>query len=190
VTCGSAGSSDVVLSYVNEAGAIIKTNPVKFLCGDKAATYTASWDKASYKQGDIAKLTVKFLDAKGNAANSTDAVSDSPSADQVISAPQMTRVTQAAGLKAGATVDETGSITYTFTVGTDSGAITGSYNAVVSFPTVNGFALGGANQAAAYTITSSGASISNAEVLAAIVKLIASINKQITALQKLLTKKK
>jgi len=50
------------------------------------------------------------------------------------------------------------------------------------------------NETASAKITFSGSAsataITNAEVLAAIVKLIASINKQITALQKLLTKKK
>jgi len=193
ITCSAAGKADVTLYYVNEAGTIVKSNAASFLCGGDADSYTASWDKASYKQGDIAKLTVKFLDAKGNAANSIAQVSKSDTGDQVITAPQMVRVTEAAAFAAAATVDETGAITYTYTVGTDSGVTPGSYNAVVSFPYVNTGGTGaghGANQAASYTITSGGTSISNAEVLAAIVKLIASINKQITALQKLLTKKK
>jgi len=190
ITCGIAGSSDVVLQYVNAAGAIVKSNAVKSLCGGDAATYSVSWDKSSYKQGDIAKLTVKFFDSKGNAANSVATVSKSTTGDQVITAPQMTRVTQSAGFAADATADETGSITYTYTVGTDGALTPGIYTAVVSFPKVNALALGGKDQAASYTITSTGSSISNAEVLAAIVKLIASINKQITALQKLLTKKK
>jgi len=189
VTCSDKGSSDVVLYYVNEAGTIVKSNSTKVLCGGDAYTYTASFDKSTYKQGDIAKLTIKFLDSKGNAANSVTSVSDATTADQVITAPQMVRVTDASGYSKDLTTDETGAVVYTFTVGTDSGIVAGTYNAVVSFPTVNTNGAG-ENQSVAYTVTSSGTSISNAEVLAAIVKLIASINKQITALQKLLTKKK
>jgi len=189
VTCSDKGSSDVVLYYVNEAGTIVKSNPTKVLCGGDAYTYSASFDKSTYKQGDIATLTVKFFDSKGNAANSVTVVSDATTADQVITAPQMVRVTDASGYSKGLTTDATGAVTYTFTVGTDSGIAAGTYNAVVSFPTVNTNGAG-ENQSVTYTITSGGTSISNAEVLAAIVKLIASINKQITALQKLLTKKK
>jgi len=189
VTCSDKGSSDVVLYYVNEAGTIVKSNATKVLCGGDAYSYTASFDKSTYKQGDIAKLTVKFLDSKGNAANSVTSVSDATTADQVVTAPQMVRVTDAGGYSKDLKVDETGAVVYTFTVGTDSGIVAGTYNAVVSFPTVNTNGAG-ENQSVTYTITSGGTSISNAEVLAAIVKLIASINKQITALQKLLTKKK
>jgi len=190
VSCDASGSSDLVFNYVNEGGGLIKSNKVAFNCGDEAATYTASFDKSSYKQGEVATLTIKFLDTKGNPANSSDVVSNDATADQVITAPQMVRVTDASGYTKGLTADETGVAKYVFTVGTDSGVVPGTYNAVVSFPTINDKVLGAANQSVAYTITSSGTSISNAEVLAAIVKLIASINKQITALQKLLTKKK
>jgi len=79
------------------------------------------------------------------------------------------------------TVDVKGQVTYVFTVGTSSGVVAGKYNAVVSFPTIN--AIAGANQSVAYEVTAP-ASVSNAEVLASIVKLIAAINKQIRALQK------
>jgi len=189
VTCDSSGKTDIVMSYVNAGGGLIKSNAVTVNCGKNADTYSASWDKSTYKQGDIATLTIKFLDSKGNPANSEYAVSDGTSADQVITAPQMVRVTEAGGYAKGATLDAAGTLAYTFTVGTDSGLVPGSYNAIVTFPTINTNGHG-SEQSAAYTVTSGGTSISNAEVLAAIVKLIASINKQITALQKLLTKKK
>jgi hypothetical protein len=80
---------------------------------------------------------------------------------------------------------------YTFTVGTSVGVIPGKYNAVVSFPTTNtnGAALGTANVSVGYEISASGA-VSNADVLKSIVSLIASINKQIQALQKLILKRK
>jgi len=134
-------------------------------------------------------MTVKFLDSKGNLANSYDVVSNATTADQVLTAPQMKLVTDSGGYTKSLTVDKAGTATYVFTVGTDSGIVDGNYNAVVSFPTVN--AADGANQSVAYSVSSgAAATVSNAEVLAAIVKLIASINKQIAALQKSLTKKK
>jgi hypothetical protein len=48
---------------------------------------------------------------------------------------------------------------------------------------------GGSNASASYEIASTGA-VSNADVLKSIVSLIASINKQIQALQKLILKRK
>ena len=61
---------------------------------------------------------------------------------------------------------------------------------MVSFHTVNtaGAAIGAANIAASYEIAGTGA-VSNADVLKSIVSLIASINKQIRALQKLILKR-
>jgi hypothetical protein len=94
----------------------------------------------------------------------------------------MERVTAHA---ASAKVNASGNIVYTFTVGTASGAIPGKYQALVSFPTLTSPA---ATQTVAYEI-SGGAGVSNADVLKAIVSLIASINKQIAALQKALLKK-
>jgi hypothetical protein len=56
---------------------------------------------------------------------------------------------------------------------------------IVGAPEINNLLLGGANQTVAYKIVApSTGAVTNAEVLAAIVKLIASINKQIRALQK------
>jgi len=190
ITCATAGKSDVVLYFVNAAGTIVKSPKATFNCGGAADSYKASFDKASYKQGDIATLTVTFYDVAGNLANSVTAINDATTADQVISAPQMVRVTEAGTFVKNKKPNGAGARVYTFTVGTDSGIVAGSYNAIVSFPTINKSPKNGTDQSVPYTITSSGTSISNAEVLAAIVKLIASINKQITALQKLLTKKK
>jgi len=70
-TCGStAGSKEVSLKYTNPAnGAVTTSKPFTLRCADDASTYTASWDKASYVQGEIATLTVQFLDSKGNNAN-------------------------------------------------------------------------------------------------------------------------
>jgi hypothetical protein len=72
-----------------------------------------------------------------------------------------------------------------FTVGSTEGA----YNMVVSIPLINAYALGGTDQVVPYSIKSGTASVSNADVLKSIVALIASINKQIQALQKLILKR-
>jgi hypothetical protein len=99
----------------------------------------------------------------------------------------MERVTAHA---ASATLSAKGQLVYTFTVGTSTGIVPGKYNAVVSFPTVNtaGAALGTSNISVPYEI-SGGTTVTNADVLKSIVSLIASINKQIQALQKLILKR-
>ena len=76
--------------------------------------------------------------------------------------------------------------TYKFVVGTTEG----SYNMVVDIPLIltatNKTLYGAATQTVAYKVAASTATVSNADVLKSIVSLIASINKQIQALQKLI----
>jgi len=185
VTCGSPGASSVVMKYTTPAGVTIKSNALTVICGSSASTYTASWDKASYKQGDIAKLTVSFKDAFGAPANSQNAVSTfaAGAGNELISTPMMTRV---GSTTAAYSPDENGNVVFTYTVGTTTGVTPGAYQASVSFPTVN--SVKGEAQAVAYTIASDG-SVTNADVLKSIVSLIASINKQIQALQKLILRR-
>ena len=159
-------------------------------CAGGAYEYSASFDKASYVQGEIATLNVTFKDDKGNLANSYDAVDAVTSnvSDIVISAPMMTMV---GVVNAGATASPvatakpglSGTRKYTFTVGTATGLTDGAYNAVVHFPTID------AATTASYKVSTGSTGVTNADVLKAIVSLIASINKQIAALQKALLKK-
>jgi len=185
VTCGSPGSSTVVMKYTTPAGVTIKSNPLTVICGSTKDTYTASWDKASYKQGDIAKLTVSFKDIFGAPANSQSAVTTyaNNASDELISTPMMTRI---GSTTAALSPDSNGQLVFTYSVGTTTGVTPGAYQASVSFPTVN--AVNGEAQAVAYTIASDG-SVTNADVLKSIVSLIASINKQIQALQKLILRR-
>ena len=74
--------------------------------------------------------------------------------------------------------------TYKFIVGSTEG----SYQMQVDLPKFNSSATPQAAVTVAYKIAGTGA-VSNADVLKAIVSLIASINKQIAALQKALLKK-
>jgi hypothetical protein len=184
VTCGSPGSSTVVMKYTTPGGVTIKSNPLTVICGSTRDSYTASWDKASYKQGDIAKLTVSFKDIFGAPANSQNAVTTyaNNASDEIISTPMMTRI---GSTTAALSPDSNGQLVFTYSVGTTTGVTPGAYQASVAFPT------GGANgeaQAVAYTIASDG-SVTNADVLKSIVSLIASINKQIQALQKLILRR-
>jgi hypothetical protein len=188
ITCVSSavGTADVTMQITLSNGTVVKSNTVKFTCGGAAVTYSASFDKASYVQGEIAKLTVSFKDAKGGVANSVDAVTTitSSKTDTSFSVPMMSAV--AAAATAAEFADVNGKIIYTYTVGTTSGVTDGKYNAVVSFPTLNTL---GENQTVAYAISSGSSGVSNADVLKAIVSLIASINKQIAALQKALLRR-
>jgi hypothetical protein len=184
ITCVLAGTSDVVLQYTLPNGTTIKSNALKATCGGDAYSMSAAFDKASYIQGEIATLTVTFKDVAGNLANSVTAVDTiaSSATDATISAPMMSMVGGmyvSTGIKPGSA----GTKVYTFTVGTATGLTDGSYNAVVSFPTLD------EKTTVAYKVTTGSTGVSNADVLKAIVSLIASINKQIAALQKALLKR-
>jgi len=183
VVCEKAGTSDVSLLLLY-AGTYVISNTVTLKCGGAAYSYTASLDKASYIQGEIATLTIQFLDLNGNPANSYDAITTADG-DSTISAPMLTRV-GGDTILAATKPNVDGKVTHTFTVGTNSGLTAGSYNMVVNYVKTLTNATA---RTVAYTVgTGQATGVSNAEVLAAIVKLIASINKQIKALQKSLKK--
>jgi hypothetical protein len=196
-TCLKAGSSKVVMQITTN-GSVVKSNEMTVLCGGAAYSYTAALDKASYVQGEIATMTVTFKDATGNLANSLQVLdtcsgtpSSSPVTDAVISAPMMSSVGSSSlytysttTSTCGIYVGSAGTKKYTFTVGTATGLTEGNYNAVVSFPTID------VATSVPYKVSTGAATgVSNADVLKAIVSLIASINKQIAALQKALLKK-
>jgi hypothetical protein len=78
-----------------------------------------------------------------------------------------------------------GKKTYKFTVGTTEGSFAG----VVDLPAYNSTTYSQTAQTLSYKVAASSATVSNADVLKSIVALIASINKQIQALQKLILKR-
>jgi hypothetical protein len=65
----------------------------------------------------------------------------------------------------------------------------GTYQTVVNIPVVKASNSSQKDQIAGFTLKSTSTGVSNADVLKAIVSLIASINKQIAALQKALLKR-
>jgi len=180
-TCGStAGESKVKVQYTNPATGTIATSPeFTARCADDPYTYTASFDKASYVQGDLATLTVQFLDSKGNKANNVGAhgaLTDST--------PMFTEVTAQGD---GVADKADGTNTYTYTVGGTSAVTAGSYTAIIDFASLT--AVAAVKATPSYKVSTGGDSTTNADVLKSIVALIASINKQIQALQKLILKR-
>ena len=183
-TCGPvAGSASVQVKYTNPTTGVVTTSPAFTLrCADEAYTYTASWDKASYVQGEIATLTVKFLDSKGNPSNRKEVTAAAAAADIHIVAPMMNAVTAVTGTTVRPDIN--GVKTYTFTVGTNTGLTAGSYNAVVDYAALT--AVAATKQTPGYKVTTGSTDVAFSEILKSVVALIASINKQIQALQKLI----
>jgi hypothetical protein len=178
-TCGAtAGSSSVKLKWTNSgSGTVVTSDAFTARCADDPYTYTASWDKASYVAGEIATLTVQFLDSKGNKANNVTAHGAA-----TITAPMFTAVTAHTGTVSN---KADGTRVYTFTVGKDTGITAGTYTSIVEYASL----AAGTKQTPVYKVGTGTSEVTNAEVLKSIVALIASINKQIQALQKLLLKR-
>jgi hypothetical protein len=168
-TCTTTpGATSVTISTTNAISLATITAPVAIACFGGIATYTVSADKASYAVGEIATLTIDAKDASGNAV-----------ADNTLLAANSVSV-------GGGSLTVAIAGTEMFAAGkrTVQAQMTtaGTFNTVVT--------LAGSTTTSAtakYTVTD-GAS-SNADVLKAIVSLIASINKQIALLQKALLKK-
>jgi len=190
-TCGTGakGTTNVVFQVTATSGATIKSAPVALKCADVTRTYTASLDKASYVPGDIATLTITAKDINGNAPFDSHKTASSGSADDtfnyvngsnVIPAISGSQMTPVAALAAA---DEFagGVKTYQFIVGTTEG----DYQMAVNLTGVTTDTA----KAVKYSVKASTATVSNADVLKSIVALIASINKQIQALQKLILKR-
>jgi len=175
----------VKFKSTNGIGGFIYSPVYQLKTSGTPVTYTASLDKASYVPGDIATLTVSGKDSKGFVANDVFAIESATAADQITLAGSQLTLVGTLGTT-GAFGSGTGTKTYKFVVGTTEG----SYNLVVEAPLIstanNKVLYGAAAQTVAYKVAAGTATVSNADVLKSIVALIASINKQIQALQKLI----
>jgi len=181
-TCGAAaGTASMKIKFTTTGTGEAVTSPAFTLrCADNPYTYTASWDKASYVQGEVATLTVAFKDSKGNAANNV----VTPGAATFVT-PMLTAVSTTGS--GSMLPSANGSKTYTFTVGTTSGMTAGTYTSIIDFTGLTDVAAEKATPT--YKLTTGGDTTTNADVLKSIVALIASINKQIQALQKLILRR-
>ena len=188
-SCAGRGTNDKLqVTFQNPSGTIITSPAFSARCAAAAVSYKASWDKASYVQGDIAKLTVTWFDQYGNPAPSSGITNQGTvtGATPTITAPMMTLV---GTLTNNHGVDVNGSKVWTYTVGTSGTFTEGSYQGLVDYSALSGTT--GAIQTVAYKVALTGTpGVSNADVLKSIVALIASINKQIQALQKLILKRR
>jgi hypothetical protein len=179
VPSGLQGAASYRLKLTNAVGTSIfsAVQTVKVSLGGPNS-FVASWDKASYAPGDIATLTLTVKDAYGNPVGSGTAL-PGLTAGLIVSTGGFTSVGGAC-VDASYT-DSAGVKTCKFAAGNDEG----SYSYSIDLNTV-------APQSAtvgAIKIAATTATVSNADVLKSIVALIASINKQIQALQKLILKR-
>jgi len=177
----SSGSQSVILG-AQVGTTLVKSNAFTAKCGDSAIrAWTASMDKVTYSPGEIATLTLSATDR--HASTVGDAAVVGADYNQ-ISIPGMTIIGAAIS---SADVFTSGVKTYKFRVDQAEGSFVGQAQV-----TVNASAAAAEKVAKTlqYTIKSSATTVTNADVLKSIVALIASINKQIQALQALILKKK
>jgi len=190
-TCGdnAAGTADVYLKYTFSDLSSLVSNILKAQCGGTAVNYKASLDKASYLPGEIATLTITATDSKGKPVFDRDdnltavgvTIGTHNTAVVSVSMPQLTAVVA----PTNSDKFSGGKVSYKLTVGTTEGSFVG----VVDLPKFNGTTYAQTAQTVSYKVAASTATVSNADVLKSIVALIASINKQIQALQKLILKR-
>jgi len=164
-----SGAGTYQLQLTNAAGATIKSKVVSVTVSrGSTGSFTASWDKAQYAPGDIATLTITAKDAYGNLM-----ASGTPLTGLSIVKNDTNFATVGTACSATSTFSN-GVKTCTYSVGNTDGGY--AWSVALDTATSQDPVLGNAKIASG--------SISNAEVLASIVKLIAAINKQIRALQK------
>ena len=173
------GAGSFKIKLTNASGATVTSNEIKATVSNGAtASFTASWDKATYVPGEIAVLTITVKDAYGNLmgtgttlAGLTDNLITNSSGFDAVGGACTSSTTVTAGAK-----------TCRFSADNAEGAYAWSVDLTTS-PSNQSAVTGSA------TVKAGTASVSNADVLKSIVALIASINKQIQALQKLILKR-
>jgi hypothetical protein len=177
---GIAGEAKVQIKFTTTAtGKAVNSDPFTARCADAPYTFTASLDKASYTQGEIATVTLQFLDSKGNKANTVTA----PGASS-FTLPMMTSIDWSSTANAVTKTD--GTLVYKYTVGGTTAVTAGTYTGTISYTSLSA----AATATPTYKISTGGDTTTNADVLKSIVALIASINKQIQALQKLILQRR
>ena len=168
------GAGSYKIQVLNGAGVAVKSNEVKVTVASTATySFTASMDKASYTPGDFATLTISAKDVFGNpmpTGKTLPGLVISMSSGLTVSGAECT---SASTFKAGVKECK-------FAVGNTAG----SYSWGVALTSAN------AQVPVTGSVKVTDTAVSNAEVLKSIVALIASINKQIAALQKLILQKR
>lgn len=172
-----SGASTYSIKLTNAAGATITSNTASVTVSRGATnSFDASWDKAAYSTGDVATLTITLKDAYGNLMASGTALTG------------LSLETNTAGLTlfAGTPCVATSTVTTgvracKYSVLNAAGSY--AYSVDVTTATPQSATIG------TVKVNASSTEVTNAAVLQSIVALIASINKQIQALQKLILKR-
>jgi len=171
------GTGTFKLKMTNAAGATITSNVVTATVSlGGLNSFTAAWDKTSYAPGEIAVLTVSGKDAYGNAIGDGTAAAG---LSLTVAGSATAGLTSVGSACTTATAFSGGKFTCKYAANTEGAW---AYSVDVTTATPQSATVGSVK------ITAGGA-VTNADVLKAIVSLIASINKQIAALQKALLKK-
>jgi len=172
------GAGTYSIKLTNAAGATI-TSPAVNAIVSRGSTnsFVASWDKAIYAPGDIAVMTIAGKDVYGNPMAAGTLLAGY---DVSVNSAGFTAVGSACS--AASYFDSKGAVTCKYAAGNTEGSY--SYSVDITTATPQSATVG------AVKIAASSATVSNADVLKSIVALIASINKQIQALQALILKKK
>jgi hypothetical protein len=159
----------------------IYSNAFTVTCAGDAVNYTASTDKAVYNTGDVMTVTLAFTDKSGKASNDFGLISKASYVGTIASGAIASTVTGPASAAAGEAASG-GKKSYKYIVG----QTTGTYSVAVDFPNVNNTTYKQSAITVPVSVKAVNADATNEQVLQSIVALIASINKQIQALQKLI----
>jgi hypothetical protein len=188
--CGATTTSqNISIQYVNNSGTIITSPTLAVKCAGDAVSYKLSYNKAVFAPGEIAKATVSFFDKAGNPSH--DNTNAEPTAAAVVISMSGMKGTQAIVAPANGDDTTAGVVSYDFVVDVTEGTFTNSVVAsTVNTAATNAGLTATKAATATFDVKSSSTSVTNADVLKSIVALIASINKQIQALQALILKKK
>ena len=175
----NGGKATYQLKMTSATTATIKSNvlnvTVSRSTSNTPTAFTAAWDKAKYVPGEIAVLTIGATDAFGNSM-----ADGTPLAGLVITT-NTTGLTAVGSTCSASSVLAKGIKTCNFAVGNTEGSY--AWSVALTSASVQKPVIGTAAVAASTAV------VSNADVLKSIVALIASINKQIQALQKLILKR-
>ena len=166
---GGVGTSNLTIASSSGVNGNTLTATVAATCRGGIDTYVVSTDKASYKIGEVAVITITAKDSAGGVVS--DAASMGATETVSVGGGTLTKAVAAADLFTD------GKRTYNAQMTT-----AGTFNVVVSVS-------GTTTKTATTGYSVSGGDASNADVLKSIVALIASINKQIQALQKLILRR-
>jgi hypothetical protein len=171
------GAGTYRLKLTNAAGTDIKSDVINATVSGGVSTFSASWDKASYAPGENAILTISAKDSSGNPVAQGTAMTGG-----VLTANTagLTNLTCPSDISTSTFNKADGSRACTFAVGNTAG----SYSYSMALTNSSGqSATAGSVKIVTPTV------VTNEQVLQSIVALIASINKQIQALQKLILKR-